>query len=235
MAFDVGGDVAACLPEADRERRGLGITADVGEVVLEQGSPLRGRVEQPVDPAPGLGIVVLRHRPGRLQPLHASDVWPPGSFDQPACQMGDMVRMEPLIGPRPLEILGDALIEPERHRRHDGMDVAVGRFVTEILGHAILPGSEDRERRIGLDEEGSPWRQAREPLGDKGLIAGRILKKIEVDRLIRNRETELLANLGPHGFKLPDEPMLTGQRKVGVDQQLARGHRGAAGQGCRGG
>ena len=74
-----GGEVGAealRMPEPGVERGCLAIAADVGEVILQQPTPLWRGVEQPVRPAPGLGVVVLRQFARRGGPQGRRMDWP---------------------------------------------------------------------------------------------------------------------------------------------------------------
>ena len=57
------------------------VAADVGEVVLEQPLPLRRGAQQPVRPAPGFGVVVLRELAGGGEGLHPVDIRPPRALE----------------------------------------------------------------------------------------------------------------------------------------------------------
>ena len=58
------------------------------------------------------------------------------------------------------------------------------RLVAQILGDPVLPGGEDRERRVGLDEERAPHREVGEVAGGEGVVPAGVGEEIEMDRLV---------------------------------------------------
>ena len=133
-----------------------------------------------------------------------------------------MLRMDSLAAARHFEVLGDPLVEPQRHGGNDGVDVAVCRLVAEILGDPVLPRREYRERRVGFDEERPPHREVGKVTGGEAVVAAGVGEEIEMDRLVGDRQTEILRDLRPHRLEITDETMLLGEAEVGVDHQLAR-------------
>ena len=57
------------------------------------------------------------------------------------------------LAARDLVVLGNSLVEPLRHVRHDRVQVAVRDLVPQVVGHAVAPLGVDRQLRVGLDEE----------------------------------------------------------------------------------
>ena len=128
--------------------------------------------------------------------------------------------VEALFASRCLEVFRDALVEPERYSRHDGMHVAVGRLVPEILGDSILPRGKDGQPRVGLDEERPPHWKARKVAAREGVVAFVIFEEIEVHRLVGDREIEPLADVDAEGFELAHQAMLLGERKQLPESQF---------------
>ena len=143
-----------------------------------------------------------------------------------------MAAVQSLIGPRHLKIFCDAFVEPEGNRRKHGMHIAVGCLVPEIFGNTILPGGEHRKAGVGLDEEGPAGGESGELPGHKGLVAGRILKQVEVDRLVGDRQIEPLADVCAERLQFPHESVLARERKIGMDHQLPGDKLGLAGKPC---
>ena len=212
------------MTDPHRERPALRIAADVGEILLKQCAALGGGSQQPVHPAPGLGVVILRHLAGRGERLETVQIGLPGALEQATREMGHVAAVEAVIAPRRLEELGDSLVEPERHRGHDGVHVAVRGLVPEILGDPVLPGGEHRERGVGLDEKRPPRREGRKAAGHEGVVPGGVFEQVEVHRLVGHRQPEFLAHVGSQAVELADEPMLAGEREVGMNDQLPGGH-----------
>ena len=168
--------------------------------------------------------MVLGKLARRLQRLEPLDVDPPGAFDEPAGEVGDVVGMAALLAAGQFEVFGDAFVEPQRHAGHDGVHIAVGRLVPEILGDSILPRGEDGQPRVGLDEERPPHRKARKVTAREGVVAFVILKEIEVHRLVGDRQIEPLTDVDAQGLELAHQTMLLGERKVGPDHELSGEH-----------
>jgi hypothetical protein len=73
--------------------------------------------------------------------------------------MSHVATVQAVVAPRSLEELSDPLVEPQGHRRHDGVNVAVGCLVPKILSDSVLPRRENGERGVGLDEKRPPRRK----------------------------------------------------------------------------
>ena len=93
-------------------------------------------------PAPGFRIVILGHVARHRQRLEPVEVGTPGALQQATGEMGDVATVEAVVAPRRLEELGDPLIEPQGHRGHDGVNVAVRRLMPQVFGDPVLPGRE---------------------------------------------------------------------------------------------
>jgi hypothetical protein len=76
------------------------------------------------------------------------------------------------------------------------MHIAVRGFMPQILGDPILPGSEHRERGVGLHEEGPAHGEVWELPGREGVVAGGLLEEVEVHWLVGDRQRQLLAHIG---------------------------------------
>ena len=67
-------------------------------------------------------------------------------------------------------------------------------------------------------------------LRGEGVVAGGVFEEIEVHRLVGDRQAELLADVGAKRLEVADEPVLAGDRKIGMDHELAGDHLRAVGK-----
>ena len=80
----------------------------------------------------------------------------------------------------------------------------------------------DDEQRVLLAERppGKSMAGLWELPGGKVVIPLLVLEQVEMHRLVGDRQAELLAHVGPKALQFPDDPVLLGQREVGVDHEL---------------
>ena len=118
------------FPQSHRQRSGDGIMSEVSQITLQQLPTFGGCPQQPVHPAPGFSVVVLRHCRCVFKGFKPLEVGLPGALQQPAGEMGGMSFVQAHRRFRQFEELGQSLIQPERQPGNNGMQVPVRRLVS---------------------------------------------------------------------------------------------------------
>ena len=172
-----------------------------------------------MDPRPRLTILRRRHL------LHFGQVlqpWQIGFIGKRAgvAQALDVSRVDALPVGRQLEVLGQPLVQPQRHVADDAVQQGVRQLVAQVLLDAVAPERVDLQvvgaadgPRLG-DEEGAPLRQIRVARLHEALVTFAILEQVHLHGCVAGRKLQLLADLVAHSGQLLKERLVARHLEV---------------------
>jgi len=164
--------------------------------------------------------VILGETGHRIDSFERHEIGLPGALEQAAGEPVGMVVVPLPRAARHLEILGDSLVEPQRHTGDHRMQIAVGRLVAEVLRDPVLPVGVDCQLGVGLHEERPAGGKSREAGCREGGVAILAVEEIEVHQFIGDRQSQSAADVDPQLLELTQQPVAARERKIGVDHQL---------------
>lgn len=94
-----------------------------------------------------------------------------------------------------LEVLGQALVEPQREVGQGVVDQSVCAFVAEVNGPGVMLEGEDVSSVCSLQVQSSPPSGTGQSLADVLLIAAAVGQQVYVDRLPGDGQAEPLVEL----------------------------------------
>ena len=90
-------------------------------------------------------------------------------------------------------------------------------FVPKVFGNPFLPWCKDSQCCIGLNEACPAARKPWEVSLHKSLVVVRILKQVEMDGFVGNRQIQFLADGGSHVIKFTNQAMVASKWEVSMD------------------
>ena len=118
------------------------------------------------------------------------------------------------------KILRQPFVQPKRKVGNHRVQIAMSHLVPQVIANVLAPMSENAQVRVALNEE-SPtlWKQWK-VLFQILLETLFIVKQVNVDWFIRNRQQQPLSNIAPPRRQLIQQPVTSRQAKVAEDSQL---------------
>ena len=193
--------------------------AQLPQVTAKTCAPSGSGVQAEVDPRPSLRIVPLSHRGHRFNRGKSPDIRPPIT---PVDRGGELDQMGPIQTAIPrgnLKVFGQSLIEPQRHRRYDGMQVRMGHFMPQVFRNPVTPECVNSQPPVAFDEEGTAVWEFGEVFGHIGPIGRGRFKDVNVNRCLARWQIEDEGHRVVQGNEFIEQGGVGGEPKVAVDQQ----------------
>lgn len=119
----------------------------------------------------------------------------------------------------PLEVLGQALVQPQRQVGQGVVDQRVGAFVVEVTGPVVVPEGENVTAVRSLQVQSSAPGPVRDSLADVGPVSTTAGQQVDVDGLPGDRQIQRLVETGRKRIERIQDVTVSVQSEFRVDQE----------------
>src|SRR5262245_33276975 len=208
--------------EPGEKRSGRRRVAQLLEITEKNTPRLRRAVKHQVDPRPRLLVLRPPHLRHLAQSLQRREV----RRDEPLANVGEVLRVQPVLLRGELVVLGEPLVEPERHLLDHAVEQGMGELVAEVLAQVIAPEGEHEQLARAArgpwvgDKECSPPRQLRVAELHVPVVLLLVIKQIDLNDRVRCRELEVAEDLVAEFAQLLEQRGVRLERAVAVEDEL---------------
>ena len=199
--------------------------SQVRQILLQKRPPLGSGLQQEMHPRPALGVIGLRHAEGLVVHFQSRQVGFPLAPLNSSRQQFQMHSIQAPSTSGDLEILGQALVQPERDVWQHRVQVSVSHFVPKVFRYPVSPLGIHLKPRVGFQEVRAARGEVRVVKTNEPVELLVIVEQVDVNRLIGDRQCQPVADVTSPGHQLLQQPVIGRQREIAVHDQLVADNR----------